>query len=164
LTNLVCTNCNLSKLDVSADTALTNLECYNNQLDTLDVRTNLKLISLLCNDNLLISLDVSKNTSLTTLDCTNNTGLPKVCISTSQLALKNSTPANWSKPSTATWSTSDCADTMVEIDEPINNNAPTILLHIYNLLGQEVGVNDIMTGVIYIYQYSDGSVKKIVRI
>lgn len=164
LATLHCTNNQLTVFDISADIALTNLECSYNLLDTLDVRSNVNLTSLLCTDNQLTALDVSKSASLTLLDCTNNTSMGLICVNTTQLGLTSSNAASWSKPGTAAWSTTNCADTFVGIEDLTVSDAPKTIIHIYNLLGQEVDINSVTIGVIYIYQYSDGSVKKIVRI
>ncbi|MBQ3624991.1 MAG: leucine-rich repeat domain-containing protein, partial [Prevotella sp.] len=72
LTNLYCSNNQLTTLDVSKNTALTSLYCYNNQLTALDVSKNTALTSLECVYNQLTTLDVSKNTALTSLYCYNN--------------------------------------------------------------------------------------------
>lgn len=164
LTTLHCSNNQLTVFDISADVLLANLECNYNLLDTLDVRTNVQLTSLYCTDNQLTALDVSKNTSLTLLDCTNNTSMGLICVNTTQLGLTSSNAASWSKPGTAAWSTTNCADSIVGIEELSNSDAPKTIIHIYNLLGQEVDINSVTIGVIYIYQYSDGGVAKIVKL
>ena len=72
LTQLDCSNNQLTSLDVSKNTALTLLNCSYNQLATLDVSKNTALEGLYCHENQLTSLDVSKNTALTELACFNN--------------------------------------------------------------------------------------------
>ena len=72
LSVLVCSDNQLTTLDVSNNTALTSLSCYDNQLTSLDVRYNTALIVLRCFSNQLTSLDVSNNTALTTLRCYSN--------------------------------------------------------------------------------------------
>ena len=72
LTYLYCSENQLTALDVSKNTALTELECEYNQLTTLDVSKNTALTSLECYNNQLTTLDVSKNTALTELECYNN--------------------------------------------------------------------------------------------
>ena len=69
---LDCGNNQLTALDVSKNTALTELWCDNNQLTALDVSKNTALIRLFCHDNQLTALDVSKNTALTRLECYDN--------------------------------------------------------------------------------------------
>ena len=66
---LYCYNNQLTKLDVSKNTALVWLDCSQNQLTELDVRQNAALWGLFCEGNQLSSLDVSKNTALDRLDC-----------------------------------------------------------------------------------------------
>lgn len=164
LTTLHCSYNQLTAFDISADTLLINLECNYNLLDTLDVRTNIHLTDLLCTDNQLTALDVSKNTSLTLLDCTNNTAIALVCVNPTQLGLTSSNAASWLKPGTASWSTTNCADTFVGIEELTDNVQPKTLIHIYNVLGQEIDISATTRGVLFIYQYSDGSVEKIIRL
>ena len=53
-------------------TELTELDCSNNQLTSLDVRWNTKLIDLNCNYNQLTSLDFGRNTKLERLRCLHN--------------------------------------------------------------------------------------------
>ena len=69
LTELYCYRNQLTSLDVSQNTALTSLYCYYNQLTSLDVSQNTALIQLDCRYNQLTSLDVSKNSALTSLYC-----------------------------------------------------------------------------------------------
>jgi hypothetical protein len=72
LTELRCNNNELPGIDVSNNTALTYLDCYNNQLTSLDLSINNALASLYCFNNQLTSLDLSINTALASLYCFNN--------------------------------------------------------------------------------------------
>ena len=72
LTDLSCSDNQLTSLDVSNNTALTTLRCYSNQLTSLDVSNNTALTDLHCSDNQLTSLDVNNNTALTSLWCYDN--------------------------------------------------------------------------------------------
>ncbi|MCH5179265.1 MAG: leucine-rich repeat domain-containing protein, partial [Prevotellaceae bacterium] len=72
LTTLSCGYNALTSLDVSNNTALTTLRCYHNQLTSLDVSKNTALTSLECCNNQLTGLDVSKNTTLKFLNCYDN--------------------------------------------------------------------------------------------
>ena len=72
LTELYCSNNQLTSLDVSKNTALTELACFNNQLTSLDVSKNTALTYLSCDGNQLTTLDVSKNTALKELACAEN--------------------------------------------------------------------------------------------
>ena len=72
LTELECTNNQLTSLDVSANTALTTLRCANNQLTSLDVSAATALSFFQCQNNQLTSLDVSNNTALIILSCYGN--------------------------------------------------------------------------------------------
>ena len=72
LTNLICNGNQLDTLDVSKNTALTYLTCNENQLTTLNISENPSLKILRCYQNQLSALDVSKNTMLTELSCDDN--------------------------------------------------------------------------------------------
>lgn len=64
---------NISDLmGIECFTALTELECSNNQLTALDVSKNTALMGLFCSDNQLTALDLSKNTKLRYLNCSRN--------------------------------------------------------------------------------------------
>ena len=72
VTVLLCSENQLTTLDVSKNTALTTLDCSKNQLTALAVSQNIALKWLSCSYNQLTTLDVSKNTALTRLDCRKN--------------------------------------------------------------------------------------------
>ena len=72
LRELDCSINQLSRLDVSQNTALEKLDCSTNQLASLNLSKNAKLKYLYCNQNELTSLDVSKNTGLDLLNCNRN--------------------------------------------------------------------------------------------
>ncbi len=80
LTELYCSNNQLTSLDMSANTNLTKLNCSSNQLTNIDVLANNDLSFLFCYNNQLVSLDVSQNNALTMLDCGNNL-LPNIDVS-----------------------------------------------------------------------------------
>ncbi|MDH6311666.1 hypothetical protein M2137_000425 [Parabacteroides sp. PFB2-10] len=69
---LVCTDMQLTGLDVSKSTGLSILDCSRNKLTTIDVNNNLALRHLTCTDNQLTNLDVSKITWLALIRCSNN--------------------------------------------------------------------------------------------
>ncbi len=71
LKELDCSINQLSRLDVSQNTALEKLDCSTNQLASLNLSKNAKLKYLYCNQNELTSLDVSQ-TSVTTLNASDN--------------------------------------------------------------------------------------------
>ena len=66
---LLCSDNQLTELDVSQNTELTWLVCSRNQLTELDVSSNPILHDLSCSGNKLTKLDVSNNPQLQTLDC-----------------------------------------------------------------------------------------------
>ena len=71
LRELDCSINQLSRLDVSQNTALEKLDCSTNQLASLNLSKNAKLKYLYCNQNELTSLDVSQ-TAVTELRASNN--------------------------------------------------------------------------------------------
>ena len=72
LTDLFCSDNNLTELDVSENPELGQLICYNNSLTSLNLNKNTKLRSLNCNNNKLTVLDLRENKSLSWLRCKNN--------------------------------------------------------------------------------------------
>ncbi|MCX4334993.1 MAG: leucine-rich repeat domain-containing protein [Bacteroidales bacterium] len=66
---LICSDNELTELDVSKNIALTKLDCSYNQLTAINVNKNAALKYLDCNHNQLTTLDLSKNTELEYLDC-----------------------------------------------------------------------------------------------
>ena len=72
LTDLFCSDNNLTELDVSENPELKRLICYNNSLTSLNLNKNTKLESLNCNNNKLTVLDLRENKSLSWLRCNNN--------------------------------------------------------------------------------------------
>ncbi|WP_080054775.1 leucine-rich repeat domain-containing protein [Spirosoma aerolatum] len=72
LTKLYCNANKLTSLNVSPNTALTELDCSMNQLSSLDMTKNGNLTVVGCAKNSLTKLDISKNTRLVKLYCTNN--------------------------------------------------------------------------------------------
>ena len=71
LKELDCSINQLSRLDVSQNTALEKLDCSTNQLASLNLSKNAKLKYLYCSQNELTSLDVSP-TAVTELRASNN--------------------------------------------------------------------------------------------
>ena len=64
LETLVCSNLELTSLDLSGNKKLTSLHCANNLLTSLDLSENTELKTLHCeNNNALTSLNVSRNSS-----------------------------------------------------------------------------------------------------
>lgn len=72
LTDLFCSDNNLTELDVSENPELKRLICYNNSLTSLNLNKNTKLESLNCNKNKLTVLYLRENKSLWWLRCNNN--------------------------------------------------------------------------------------------
>ena len=60
---LLCSQNQLTVLDVSKNIELSLLSCYRNQLATLDIGKNAVLEELYCDDNQLTTLNISENPS-----------------------------------------------------------------------------------------------------
>jgi len=69
---LVCSNNNLTTLDLSENLLLYHLSCPTNNLVLLDVSQNINLSVLYCALNQLTSLDLEQNVNLTQFDCSYN--------------------------------------------------------------------------------------------
>lgn len=69
---LLCSQNQLTVLDVSKNIELSLLSCYRNQLATLDIGKNAVLEELYCDDNQLTTLNISENPSLKFLRCRRN--------------------------------------------------------------------------------------------
>lgn len=72
LTSLYCINNQLTALLVGNLTQLKNLSCSYNQLTALSVENLTNLTSLYCNNNQLTALSVGSLTKLTSLNCNDN--------------------------------------------------------------------------------------------
>ncbi len=68
---LICSNNQLTNIDISNNTNLQILNCSYNQLTSLDITNNNNLSTLICQNNLLTSLNANIP-SLSTLLCQNN--------------------------------------------------------------------------------------------
>lgn len=69
---LLCSQNQLTVLDVSKNIELSLLSCYRNQLATLDIGKNAVLEELYCDDNQLTTLNIRENPSLKILRCYQN--------------------------------------------------------------------------------------------
>ena len=69
---LVCTDMQLTSLDVSKNPALSILDCSRNKLTSIDLSNNLDLRHLTCTNNQLTNLDVSKIIWLGLIRCSYN--------------------------------------------------------------------------------------------
>lgn len=180
LTNLKKFNCALNKFttfDISANTNLEWFDVGGTAITSLNLGSSTKLnyidivacsslpsvdLSGLPNLETLLAaqttklsfLDVSLNTKLQTLLLISF--LPKspttICVNPTQKAKQ---PTGWQKSAGDVYTTTGCK---VGIDE-LEIKTDKKLLHIYNLLGEEVKANEVGKG-IFIYQYNDGSIEK----
>lgn len=171
-------NYQLPTLDLSKNTVLQGLDIIFTGLTTIDLSHNLQLQSLACSgtmysgltlNNKLIKLDVSKNLLLTSLSAQMNPQLKSICINPTQFA---NNIANWTKDSTCVWDTI-CAPpfTPPAVNTPttisnysIPEETQPIIIRCYDMLGNELDINNRSYKGIIIYQYSDGTTKKVVRI
>ncbi len=72
LTELSCTDNQLTELDLKNNQSLRNLFCHSNQLKDLNISHNKLLLILACFNNQIQELNVTNNTQLTSLSCSNN--------------------------------------------------------------------------------------------
>lgn len=94
ITELNCTQNQLTSLDVSSNTVLLDLRCTQNQITTLTVSNNLNLTVLQAWANPLSDIDISNcpslemlglsGTNLLALDCSNNINLTSLSIAGNQ--------------------------------------------------------------------------------
>lgn len=152
----------ITSLDLSSQTDLEYLDVVLvTSLPSINLSNNRKLKTLLIALNAQItSLDVSLNDSLTTLLMTHFPGsaaVKTICVNPTQMAALP-TASNWTKGAKFQYTTTGCL--FVGMDEVSASSGPKKLLHIYNMLGQEVSIDETSEGVFF-YIYSDGSVKKV---
>ena len=72
LKDLLCSQNQLTSLDISKNIKLESLHCDKNQLVSLNVSNNVALMDLWCRDNQIKFLDVSNNINIKRLNCCNN--------------------------------------------------------------------------------------------
>ncbi|MVO08879.1 T9SS type A sorting domain-containing protein [Flavobacterium sp. TP390] len=72
VTELWCSQNQLTALNLTQNTALVKLSCFLNQLATLNLSQNTQLEFLGCSHNQLTNLDLSQNTVLNDLSCFSN--------------------------------------------------------------------------------------------
>lgn len=99
LSQLYCSNNQLTNVDFSANTALTYLDCSANQLSSINLPTGATLQTFYCSGNVLTNLDVSMATGLayfscgsnllTTLDLSGNSTLNSLVCDSNQLSTIN---------------------------------------------------------------------------
>jgi hypothetical protein len=72
LSSLICSNNNLTNLNVLALTQLTNLHCGGNKITSLDLSSLTVLRDLYCSSNQLSAINISNLISLQSLSCAKN--------------------------------------------------------------------------------------------
>ena len=110
---LYCYSNQLTKLDVSKNTALTDLHCKDNQLTTLDVSKNTALTDLDCRKNQLTSLDVS-NTNMDELDCDDN--IYQIVVGNDRTFDLSTLPGNFDVAKTSDWSGGTVSGNTLTVD------------------------------------------------
>lgn len=169
LTYLNCSNNFLDSLDVNQLKKLDSLNCSNNILVYLNVGNtslvqqrleetqgipNVLLVWLNVSNNLLAKLDVSNYSALKILIVDSNPNLNTICINSLQ------TTNSWKKDAKAVYSTT--CGTITGIEDGLNQSTLKTLTKILNPIGQEIQPEQATDG-LFIYQFSDGSVKKVMR-
>jgi hypothetical protein len=155
---LDCKSKSISSINVTNSTQLSYLDIGYTSLQTVDLSNNAALETLLCIlDTSLISLDVSRNVILNSLNASLCKNLHHICVNPNQMGTKVS---SWTKDTTCSWDTS-CST--LGIEELQAYNTHHIITHIYDILGNELNSIADYKGII-IYQYEDGSTKKVLRI
>ena len=155
LLHVHCARNRITKIDVSQNLELVHLDCNNNPIDSLDFSKNLKLRKLEAYDNLIRKLDLTQNSDLFNVVVKNNPYLKQICITKKHLNLTVEAFQDWVKDENATWN-SNC---ITGIEEGLALLKTKKVERIYNSLGQEIKIENAQNG-LFIFQYSDGSVKK----
>lgn len=176
LTSIGCHSNQLNSLDVSQNTLLSTLNCSANNISFIDIRTNTSLRFFLCSNNpityidltknydlysleiigtKLSSLNLAQNSNLTYANCSSNSYFSVICINISQI---NKTK-NWTKDYFTEYNTSCGTVTAIE-DKFLYTNKK--LIRILTPLGQELQPEQATEG-LFIYQYSDGSTRKVMK-
>lgn len=151
-----CASNNMTKIDVSKNERLVHLDCHNNTVDSLDFSRNKKLRKLEAYNNTLRNLDLTNNPDLFNVVVNNNPFLKQICISTEHYIQTVDVPQDWIKDEVANWDTK-C---ITSLEDDLNLTTSKKVERIYNSLGQEIKSENAKSG-LFIYQYSDGSTKKI---
>ena len=130
-----CYNMNISDLTgVESFTDLTNLTCSNNQLTILDVSTNTALTFLYCLNNQLINLDLRNgNNTEMTVSLTDNPDLICINVDDSQWSSEN-----WFEIDTQHLFSEDCNMTSLD-DLKLNNK---IKISEFDLFGRMTNVKN----------------------
>ena len=118
LKELDCSINQLSRLDVSQNTALEKLDCSTNQLASLNLSKNAKLKYLYCNQNELTSLDVSQ-TAVTELRASNNRITIKV-EETSRTFDLSTLPGKFDVTKATNWSGGTVSGKTLKVNEGTN--------------------------------------------
>ncbi len=148
-----CAANQLSKVDISKNKEMVHIDCHHNKIDSLDLSNNTALVKLECFENALRHLVLLQNPRLEYVWCGSNPNLKEICITDAQKLRSDL----WRKDNFAIWN-SACA---TGVEEDFLRTSKTIV-RIVNLHGQEIK-EDQLSGGLYLYLYSDGSAKKVMR-
>jgi len=72
LSQLNCSNNNLTDIKISSNVSLGKLVCINNNLASLNVDENIALVELFCHNNNIVTLNFSENNLLNIVSCSGN--------------------------------------------------------------------------------------------
>ena len=122
LERLLCSENNLTSLDVSKNIALKVLWCEKNNLTSLDVSKNTALVALDCHQNSLTSLDVSQ-TAVTSLDASGNQ--IDINVEKTPRTFDLSTLPGFDASRASNWVGGDVSGKTLTVDEGVNQVAYT---------------------------------------
>jgi hypothetical protein len=134
------------------------LNCTRNILSKIDLYNNVQLVSLDCESNQILVLDIHNNNQLKRVYVKNNP-LSYICLDSTQESLINNNSFKWEKGTNTSW---EVCNEYITNGYGSQDFIPNTLLRIYTTMGVEVSEKNITNGV-YIYIYSDGSRKKILK-
>ena len=156
LVSVICSQNYLTTLDFKMNPSLQGIDAGGNQITSIDINNNSALTFLRIWQNNLLSLDLRNNPALSYVQCGGNPNLVQICVTPSQYFNSSS---QWGKDATASWNYT-CA-VVTGINELYQSQNLDIITHIYNLIGEEVTLQQTeeREGV-YIYYYSSGLVKR----
>lgn len=156
LVSIICSQNYLTTLDFRMNPSLQAIDAGGNQITSIDINNNTALTFLRIWQNNLLSLDLRNNPALNYVQCGGNPNLIQICVTPSQYFNSSS---QWGKDASASWN-SNCA-VVTGINELYQSQSLGVITHIYNLIGEEVTLQQTKEKEgVYIYHYNNGTVKK----
>ena len=126
LTELDCSNNQITELDLSGNPSLLFLDCSSNPLTELDLSDNGGLRDLICQNCQFTSLDLVINHSLFTVDCSNNAALSELIL----------------PPVAGLWSLNCCGCALTSLDVVCSTDLTNLDCHGNGLTELALGQND----------------------